>query len=207
MSEGLRPNTPYTPTQAELLDEAEKEIERLCGKVRTLERDLDVQRERSRHLERGDRNADLDVTCPNCGGAHPVGECRMPPCFPAERTDGWTPPADFGGEELVGCLMEVYARSCTYGTRALHDRWVELRAELLRRLALPYPDRMADTQPCFMCLGHGCTVSGQAGRPVVKTCPHCNGTRVLPRPYRPARSPKDPEYLEAISPHGGGQES
>ena len=50
MSEGLRPHTPYTPTQAELLDEAEKEIERLCGRVRDLAREREALAEERDHL-------------------------------------------------------------------------------------------------------------------------------------------------------------
>lgn len=48
--------------------------------------------------------------------------------------DGSTPPALYTNEELVDCLLQVYARSCAYQTRSLHDRWVELHAELMHRL-------------------------------------------------------------------------
>lgn len=53
---------------------------------------------------------------------------------------GNTDPRCLSDTDLVDTLLSVYARSCTYGTRNLHDRWVELRAEVWRRLAYNPPD-------------------------------------------------------------------
>lgn len=48
--------------------------------------------------------------------------------------DGNTPPEIYNNEELVDCLLSVYGRSFVYQTRELHERWVQLRAELMTRL-------------------------------------------------------------------------
>lgn len=44
----------------------------------------------------------------------------------------------------------------------------------------------AETQPCFMCMGHGVVVSGHASAPKMKECSHCHGSGKLPVPYTPA---------------------
>jgi len=38
----------------------------------------------------------------------------------------------------------------------------------------------AETQPCFMCMGHGVTVSGHASAPKMKECSRCHGSGQLP---------------------------
>jgi len=37
----------------------------------------------------------------------------------------------------------------------------------------------AETQPCFMCMGHGVTVSGHASAPKMKECSHCHGSGLV----------------------------
>ena len=40
---------------------------------------------------------------------------------------------DYTDKELVQTLIEVYARSCMYQTKVLHDRWRELHEEADKR--------------------------------------------------------------------------
>lgn len=48
------------------------------------------------------------------------------------------PAAELDAETLVQVALEVYARAGMYGTKVLHDRAMECRSELLKRLrALP----------------------------------------------------------------------
>lgn len=67
------------------------------------------------------------MTDTNVGLIYPAGN------IPA-REVGNAHPSTYGDAALVNLLMEVYARSCAYGTETLHKRWVELHTELLARL-------------------------------------------------------------------------
>ena len=44
------------------------------------------------------------------------------------------PAEDYGDKELIDLALEIHARACVYQTPALHDRAIEARTELLRRL-------------------------------------------------------------------------
>jgi hypothetical protein len=71
--------------------------------------------------------------CTHRSGCGRVDECMAEQrCL--GREEGNTDPTEYDTKWLLDALLSVYARSCTYQTRHLHDRWVELRREVERRL-------------------------------------------------------------------------
>jgi hypothetical protein len=49
------------------------------------------------------------------------------------------PASEMSDADLVDVLLQVYARACNYKTKVLHDRWVECRGEVLKRLTARAP--------------------------------------------------------------------
>ena len=47
------------------------------------------------------------------------------------------PAKDYGNKELIDLALQTHARACAFGSPELHDRAIEARIELLRRLEKP----------------------------------------------------------------------